>query len=203
MAGIHTRWESLNDGGLRIEWKLGGLARVLRFSVGIPILLAGLVFTIIVISNIGILAAGGGRDLIGGTIISLTFAMMLLPLGWWMVMSRSHIRITPDGQSVSEIIDWRLGKKEKTVPLAEFEFVKVSVEELNPGTSHRDESGAPAMGIRVALQPGESGKTPPVELGWFEPVRDQLPRVRDFLFVVNSTTGLFVEDELEQWFGEE
>ncbi|MCB1087059.1 MAG: hypothetical protein KDM63_08440, partial [Verrucomicrobiae bacterium] len=177
------------------------LTRVLRYVIGGPILVGGLLFAATVVMNGWSILVGKDWEMIPGTIAALLFGGILLPLGWWMVMSRSHFRISPDGREVSEIVDWRLGRKVKVKPVEDYRAVRLSVEPLNESTNRPRDSRPATLGIRVALDPRDKRRTPPLELGWFEPTEVRKPEARDLGEDLGRSLDLPVEDELDRWFG--
>ena len=117
--------------------------RILRYVIGLPLLLWGAlmlygVFSsfIIQMQNHGM--AGLGPALIG-SLVMLIFTACVLPLGWWLVLSK-HCKVLEDGtRDIVEINDWRIGRKVTRTPASAFRAVRVAMEPLNSSStaSHR------------------------------------------------------------------
>lgn len=199
MAELFTHWEETQD-GIRIEWKLGILPMALRYAIGVPILGVGILFFVLIVVNIAMFIGGKGADLIVGTLVVVVLTAVLLPLGWWIVMSRSYLVIRSDGKSVLEVVDWRVGRKVTEHPTTDYAALRISVEKLNEETNSPRRRHA-TVGIRVALEPHSPTNTPWLELGWFDESTERIADARVFAKAVSTKLGLQLCDELDEWYG--
>jgi hypothetical protein len=112
---------------------------VLHHVIGVPLLLWGAFMLYGVVSSFVIQmqekGMGGLPEALIGSFILLLFAAMLLPMGWWLVLSK-HWKVLEDGtRDIVEVSDWRLGRKEKRTPSTAFRAVRVAMEPLNSSST--------------------------------------------------------------------
>jgi len=144
MAGIATRVEA-EGAGWRLEWRLGGAARVMRYLLGGVFLATGLLFVALLPANAAAIAKGAGGDLIGGTIVGILLGAVFLPLGWWLLFARVSVLVRHG--TVVERTDWRIGRRERARAVADYRAVGISVEPLSgKNPARRPGAGAGVTG---------------------------------------------------------
>jgi hypothetical protein len=113
--------------------------RVLRYLIGVPLLLWGALTLYGAFSSFIIQmqdkGASGLPEALLGSFMMLVFTVFLLPLGWWLVFS-SHRKVLEEGtREIVEISDWIVGRKEKRTPADAFRAVRVALEPLDSSPS--------------------------------------------------------------------
>src|SRR5437868_15359809 len=84
--------------------------RILRYLIGVPLMLWGAVLLygafssfIIQMEDNGI---GGLPEALAGSFVLLIFTALVLPLGWWLVLSK-HWKLLEEGtRDILEVSDW-------------------------------------------------------------------------------------------------
>jgi hypothetical protein len=163
--------------------------RVLRYVIGVPLLLWGAFMLYGVFSSFIIQlqekGASGWPEALLGSFMMLLFTVFLLPLGWWLVFS-SHRKVIEEGtREIVEISDWMVGRKEKRTPADAFRAVRVALEPLDSSSSGGDRSHVTyCQQIRLIANTPDS--QPSIEIGSLdEKDREQAirhaQRVADFL----------------------
>lgn len=163
---------------LRLERDHGRLAihnrmvPVARLVFGVPLLAGGALFLSGVVTAIVEGARTGGADAaIAAALqawLSALFAAMLLPLGWWLSFGRRFIVIDPQGPTIVEVFDWRVGRKEVRRPSSHFRAVRVAAEPLNDEPNRSNDAGAPVYCQQIRLLAKAPGVQPSFEIGVLE-----------------------------------
>ena len=144
---------------------------ILRLVIGLPLLLWGLVMLYGVVSSFVITvseqgAAGLPQALIGSLVMAL-FTALVLPLGWWLVLSRHWVMMDGGSRDIVEVSDWRLGKKQKRTPASALRAVRLAVEPLNSSPSG-SKSTKPVHVQQIRLLAREPNNQASIEIGWLE-----------------------------------
>lgn len=113
--------------------------RILRYVIGVPLLLWGALMLYGVFSSFIIQMQDKGMsglpEALLGSLVLLIFTAFVLPLGWWLVLS-THWKVIEDGtRDIIEISDWKLGRKEKRTPADAFRAVRVATEPLDASST--------------------------------------------------------------------
>lgn len=145
--------------------------RVLRYVIGVPLLLWGALLLYGVASSFVIQMQEKGLSGLGeallGSLILLIFTAMVLPMGWWLVLSR-HWKVLEEGtRDIVEVSDWTVGRKEKRTPVDAFRAVRVALEPLNSSSTagHRKHVTF-CQQIRLLAKSPDS--QPSIEIGTLE-----------------------------------
>lgn len=116
---------------------------VLRYLIGVPLLLWGALMLYGVFSSFIIQmqdkGIGGIGEALIGSLVMLIFTALILPLGWWLTLA-AHWKVLEAGtRDIVEVNDWKLGRKEKRTPADAFRAVRMAMEPLNSSStaSHR------------------------------------------------------------------
>ncbi|MFN7976605.1 MAG: hypothetical protein U0P30_00625 [Vicinamibacterales bacterium] len=163
---------------LRLERDHGRLAvhnrmvPVARLVLGLPLTVAGALFAWAVVTAVieGVRIGGVDAALTAAlqAWLSALFAFMLLPLGWWLSFGRRYLVIDPQGPTIVEVFDYRLGRKETRLAASLFRAVRVAAEPLNDESNNSDNSGAPVYCQQIRLLAREPGVQPSFEIGVLE-----------------------------------
>lgn len=163
---------------LRLERDHGRLAihnrmvPVARLVVGLPLLAGGALFLSGVVTAIVEGVRTGGADAaIAAALqawLSALFAAMLLPLGWWLSFGRRFLVIDPQGPTIVEVFDWRLGRKETRLAASLFRAVRVAAEPLNDESNSSNDSRTPTYCQQIRLLAKQPGVQPSFEIGVLE-----------------------------------
>lgn len=163
-------------------------------SSGSPLFLAGLALCVLVVLNLIDILRGSGTELIAGTLIAIFLGAIFLPLGWWLLMARVSVQVSRE--TVTEMTDWKVGRKKTVRSLADYQGILLSVEPLvGSGTE-----GGRTVGIRIALVSENPRKLANGELAWFEPDVEGRQSGRALALRLASLTNLPSEDRLDEWF---
>jgi hypothetical protein len=141
---------------------------VLRYVIGVPLLLWGVLLLYGVVSSFVIQmqekGMGGLAEALMASFVLLVFAAMLLPMGWWLVLSK-HWKVLEDGtRDIVEVSDWKLGRKEKRTSSSVFRAVRVALEPLNSSsTASRRKHVTYCQQIRLLAK--APGKQHSIEIG--------------------------------------
>ncbi|MCC6988245.1 MAG: hypothetical protein IT181_04565 [Acidobacteria bacterium] len=145
------------------------LVPVARYVVGVPVLLGG----VGLLYGLGSLLMRGFREggvdgllsaALGAWLMTL-FALVTLPLGWWLTLGQHYVVIDPQGPRVIEVNDWRLWRRETPAPASVFRAVRVAVEPLNSSPAETDD-GDTTWGQQIRLIAREPEHQASVEIGW-------------------------------------
>lgn len=145
--------------------------KVLRQVIGVPLLLWGALMLCGVFSSFSIQMQEKGMaglpEALLGSLVMLLFTALVLPLGWWLVMS-SHWKLIEDGtRDIVEVSDWKLGRKEKRTPAAAFRAVRVAMEPLNSSSTASHQKHV-TFCQQIRLLAKEPDKQPSIEIGSLE-----------------------------------
>jgi hypothetical protein len=129
-------------------------APLLRYVIGVPLLLGGGIMLFGVVSSFIIQMQEKGVDgvleaLLGSFLLSI-FAALLLPLGWWLTLSRHWVALETGRQEIREVSDWRIGRREKRTSTSAFRAVRVAREPLGSRSS-ASSSGRVVYGQTIRL----------------------------------------------------
>lgn len=160
---------------LRLERDHGRLAvhnrmvPVARLLFGLPLVAGGALFTWAVVNAVieGVRAGGidGALTAAAQAWLSALFAAMLLPLGWWLSFGRRYLVIEPQGPTIVEVFDWRVGRKETRLAASLFRAVRVAAEPLNDDSRSSNDSAPPVYCQQIRLLAREPGVQPSFEIG--------------------------------------
>lgn len=163
---------------LRLERDHGRLAvhnrivPVARLLFGLPLVAGGALFAWAVAHAIvDSLRTGGLEAALIAALqawLSALFAAMLLPLGWWLSFGRRFLVIDPQGPTIVEVFDWRLGRKETRLAASLFRAVRVAVEPLNDESNSSNDSRTPTYCQQIRLLAKQPGVQPSFEIGVLE-----------------------------------
>ena len=163
---------------LRLERDHGRLAihnrlvPVARLVFGLPLLAGGALFVSAVVTAIVEGARIGGVDAaIAAALqawLSALFAAMLLPLGWWLSFGRRYLVIDPQGPTIVEVFDYRIGRKETRLAASLFRAVRVAAEPLHDETNSSNDSRSPTWCQQIRLLARQPGVQPSFEIGVLE-----------------------------------
>lgn len=164
---------------LRLERDHGRLAvhnrmvPVARLVFGLPLVAGGALFAWALVTAIieGVRTGGLDAALTAAlqAWLSALFAAMLLPLGWWLSFGRRFLVIDPQGPTIVEVFDWRLGHKETRLAASLFRAVRVAAEPLNDeSNSSSDDPGPPTYCQQIRLLARQPGVQPSFEIGVLE-----------------------------------
>lgn len=163
---------------LRLERDHGRLAvhnrmvPVARLVFGLPLVAGGALFAWAVVTAVveGVRTGGIDAALTAAlqAWLSALFAVMLLPLGWWLSFGRRYLVIDPQGPTIVEVFDYRLGRKETRLAASLFRAVRVAAEPLNDDSNSSDRSGAPVYCQQIRLLARQPGVQPSFEIGVLE-----------------------------------
>ena len=163
---------------LRLERDHGRLAihnrlvPVARLVFGLPLLAGGALFVSAVVTAIVEGVRIGGVDAaIAAALqawLSALFAAMLLPLGWWLSFGRRYLVIDPQGPTIVEVFDYRIGRKETRLAASLFRAVRVAAEPLHDETNSSNDSRSPTWGQQIRLLARQPGAQPSFEIGVLE-----------------------------------
>ena len=145
--------------------------RVLRLVIGVPLLLWGALMLYGVFSSFIIQVqekgAAGLPEAVLGSLIMLIFTALVLPLGWWLVLSH-HWKFIEDGtRDIVEVSDWKLGRKTKRTPAAVFRAVRVAMEPLNSSSTASHQKHV-TFCQQIRLLAKQPDKQPSIEIGSLE-----------------------------------
>src|SRR3954471_19640474 len=134
--------------------------RILRYLIGVPLLLGGAFMLYGAFSSFIIQMQDNGvsglPQALVGFFVMLIFTSLLLPLGWWLVLS-SHWKVIEEGtRDIVEISDWKVGRKEKHTPVAAFRAVRVALEPLESSSSSGNHSHVICQQIRLLAKEPDS-----------------------------------------------
>jgi len=163
---------------LRLERDHGRLAihnrlvPVARLVFGLPLLAGGALFVSAVVTAIveGV-RIGGADAAIAAALqawLSALFAAMLLPLGWWLSFGRRYLVIDPQGPTIVEVFDYRIGRRETRLAASLFRAVRVAAEPLHEGTNSSNDSRSPTWCQQIRLLARQPGAQPSFEIGVLE-----------------------------------
>ncbi len=144
---------------------------LLKYIIGVPLLLWGVLMLYGVFSSFAITmqmkgVAGIGEALLG-SVVMLVFTAFILPLGWWLVLSRSWIKIDTSSGDIIQASDWRIGKKEKRTASNLFRAVRVAMEPLD-SSSTANHQGNVTYCQQIRLLARQPDKQPSIEIGSLE-----------------------------------
>ncbi len=151
--------------------------KILRYIIGVPLLLWGALMLYGVFSSFAIQmqekGVGGLGEALLGSLVLLIFSGLLLPLGWWLVLS-SHCTMIEDGsRDILEISDWKIGRKEKRTPADAFRAVRVAMEPLDSSPTRSNRQNVTYC-QQIRLLAKQPDKQPSIEIGALgENERDQ------------------------------
>jgi|GEM_PF-5737849 len=156
--------ETNKDGNLVL--RQDGL-KASRFLIGIPVFCFGLVLLYGVVSApvIALQQDTSLPNALLGAVVMLLFAAITLPMGWWMLFSRFWIVLDLGLQQVTEVSDWRIGRKNKVTPFGQFRTIRLAVEHLS-GDPHRDNRRGNTHIQMIRLLSHNTLNQPSIELGW-------------------------------------
>ena len=142
--------------------------RVLRYAIGVPLLLWGALMLYAVFSSFIIQMQDKGLsglpEALLGSLVLLILTILLLPLGWWLVFS-SHRKVLEEGtREIVEINDWMVGRKEKRTPADAFRSVRVALEPLDSSSSGGDHSHVTYC-QQIRLLAKDPNAQPSIEIG--------------------------------------
>lgn len=160
---------------LRLERDHGRLAihnrmvPVARLVFGLPLVAGGGLFAFAVVTDLidGVRTGGLEAALMAALQAWLAglFALLLLPLGWWLSFGRRFLVIDPQGPTIVEVFDWRLGRRETRRAASLFRAVRVAAEPLNDEPS---DAGPAVYCQQIRLLAREPGVQPSLEIGALE-----------------------------------
>lgn len=163
---------------LRLERERGQLAiynqmvPVARLVFGLPMVAGGALFAFAVLNAIvtGVRIGGVDAALTAAlqAWLSALFAAMLLPLGWWLSFGRRFLVIDPQGPTIVEVFDWRVGRKETRHAASLFRAVRVAAEPLNDDADKPGDTSAPVYCQQIRLLAKAPGVQPSFEIGVLE-----------------------------------
>lgn len=163
---------------LRLERDHGRLAihnrlvPVARLVFGLPLLAGGALFVSAVVTAIVEGVRIGGVDAAVAAALqawlSALFAAMLLPLGWWLSFGRRYLVIDPQGPTIVEVFDYRIGRKETRLAASLFRAVRVAAEPLHDETNSSNDSRSPTWCQQIRLLARHPGVQPSFEIGVLE-----------------------------------
>ncbi|MEZ5291242.1 MAG: hypothetical protein R2745_09175 [Vicinamibacterales bacterium] len=145
---------------------------VLRYVIGVPLLLFGGVMAAGAVSSVVTQVSDDGvaalpLALVGAGML-LFFAALILPLGWWLVLSRHAVVVEAGPRDVVEVSDWRIGRKANRTPADRFRAVRVALEPV-ASSAGNDGRGGRALCLRVRLLARQPDVQPSLEIGMLEP----------------------------------
>lgn len=145
---------------------------VLRYTLGLPLMLLGTLTLYGALSNL-VAPLREGLDTLPSAIMSaivlLVFCAFTLPLGWWLTLGRHWKMIEEGSHDIIEISDWRVWRHEKRIPVKVFCAVRVAMEPLNsPSTASHRQHVTYCQQIRLLAKSPE--KQPSLEIGSLEEV---------------------------------
>lgn len=145
---------------------------VLRYVIGLPLLLFGGVMAAGAVSSTVIQVGDEGMAalpiaLVGSGML-LVFAALILPLGWWLVLSRHAVIVEAGPRDVVEVSDWRIGRKASRTPADRFRAVRVALEPVSPSAGN-DGRGGRTLCLRIRLLAKEPDVQSSLEIGMLEP----------------------------------
>lgn len=163
---------------LRLERDHGRLAvhnrmvPVARLVFGLPLVAGGALFAWAVVTAIveGVRTGGVDAALTAAlqAWLSALFAVMLLPLGWWLSFGRRFLVIDPQGPTIIEVFDWRVGRRETRLAASLFRAVRVAAEPLHDETNSSNDSRTPTYCQQIRLLARQPGVQPSFEIGVLE-----------------------------------
>jgi hypothetical protein len=163
---------------LRLERDQGRLAvhnrmvPVARLVFGLPLVAGGALFAWAVVNAVidGVRTGGLDAALTAAlqAWLSLLFAAMLLPLGWWLSFGRRYLVIDPQGPTIVEVFDWRVGRKETRHAASLFRAVRVAAEPLNDEPNNSNDTSPPTYCQQIRLLAKQPGVQPSFEVGVLE-----------------------------------
>lgn len=163
---------------LRLERDHGRLAvhnrmvPVARLVFGLPLVAGGALFGWAVVNAVieGVRTGGVDAALMAAlqAWLSALFAAMLLPLGWWLSFGRRFLVIDPQGPTIVEVFDWRVGRRETRLAASLFRAVRVAAEPLNDESDSSKDSGPTIYCQQIRLLARQPGVQPSFEIGVLE-----------------------------------
>jgi hypothetical protein len=144
---------------------------LLKYIIGIPLLVWGLLMLYGVFSSFIITmqmqGLAGIGDALLGSFVMLVFTAFVLPLGWWLVLSRSGIKIDVANGDIIQVSDWRIGRKEKRASAKVFRAVRVAQEPLD-SSSTANHQGNVTYCQQIRLLARQPDKQASIEIGSLE-----------------------------------
>lgn len=145
---------------------------ILKYIFGVPLLIWGLLMLYGVFSSFIITlqmkGTGGIGEALLGSLVMLLFTALVLPMGWWLVFSRSWIVLEAATSDIIQCSDWRLGRKQKRTPASVFRAVRVAMEPLDSSSTANHENRTVAYCQQIRLLARDPKKQPSIELGSLE-----------------------------------
>ncbi len=142
---------------------------VLRYAIGLPLLILGALCLYGVISNPIIEIQQNGLSglwtALPGAVLLLILCAFTLPLGWWITFSQHWIRFDKPVGEVATVSSWLIGQREKKHPLANFNGVRLAMEELKVSSRTKTRNHIYIQMIRLLTHRAED---PSLEVGWRE-----------------------------------
>lgn len=138
-----------------------------RYVIGIPLLLLGAFFLFSAISSLILLVKESRWETLPGPFLLFFMAAIVVPLGWWLVLSTHWILLDRAHAEIKEVSDWRLGRKARSTPLSRFHSVSVVTEPILSASSTSSNS-TPTFCHKVQLTPSDPDEQAAIDLGMAE-----------------------------------
>ena len=94
------------------------------------------------------------------------FALLVLPLAWWITMSRHWIVLDRVAKEVRRYSDWRFGLHVKSEPFCSYRSIRVAAEPLTTSTGSSQRRSSSAIVQMIRLLPHHADEVPSVSLGF-------------------------------------
>lgn len=124
-----------------------------------------------------------------GMFVSALLATLLLPLGFWMLFMRTRWRIDLPSRTLVDEVDWRIGRRATTYPIANYQSLWLGVAELAPSSGQR--RGTPTMALCLQALPKEKDVSQRLTLAWFD--RGASDAASNLAKTVSTATGLPID----------